>query len=103
MKEKLTESKLREIIKEEIEMFNEEENNIQYTVVLFGGSIGDKPIRSIRDLIGKSIIDNKKIFNNIDDAKEKAKRMNKILSPGEKKYYRMKYKVVKVKDNKYIK
>ena len=47
-------------------------------VTLTGGSIGSKP--------------STKIFETEIEAKEYAKRMNKILSPGEKSYYKMKYK-----------
>jgi len=54
-------------------------------VILKGGSIGSKPS------VGKEFTG--------DDADTKAKeyaaRMNKILSPGEKSYYKMKYVVVK--------
>jgi hypothetical protein len=38
-----------------------------------------------------------------EKASEKVKRMNKDLSPGEKKYYKLRYIVVPVKDNKFIK
>ncbi len=31
-----------------------------------------------------------------EEAMAKRKRMNKILSPGEKKYYKMKYTIVKI-------
>lgn len=47
-------------------------------VTLSGGSIGCKPSTSV--------------FNTTEEAKAYAKRMNKILSPGEKTYYKMKYK-----------
>jgi len=51
-----------------------------YLVYLKGGSIGQK--KSVKD------------FNNKDEAKAYAKRMNKQLTPGEKGYYGMKYVVI---------
>lgn len=36
------------------------------------------------------------VFENKEDAKGKAKRLNKLLSVGEKKFYKCKYKVVEV-------
>lgn len=36
-------------------------------------------------------------YDDIESAREKAKRMNKILSPGEKKYYQLKYVVERIK------
>jgi len=55
---------------------------------LQGGSIGDN-----RD---KSPIGGEK-FPTRALAQEKAKRMTKALSPGEKKYYKMKYTVKPIK------
>ena len=49
-----------------------------YGVFRKGGSIGEK-----RD--DKPI----KVFTSKEEAKEYAKRMRKLLSPGEKKYYRL--------------
>ena len=55
-----------------------------------GGSIGEKP--------GKAIA----TFDDEQDAKDKAKRMNKLLSPGEKKYYGISYKVRQVESKQQI-
>jgi hypothetical protein len=75
----------------------------QYAVVLTGGSIGDKSRpRDARGYIGMDA-SSEDLYTK-DKAKEKADRMNKtVLSPGEKKYYKLKYIVVPVKDNKFIK
>jgi hypothetical protein len=54
-------------------------------VVALGGSIGSKQPRVIRE------------FEDHNVAKDYAKRMRSYLSVGEKKYYSMTYKVVKVK------
>lgn len=51
-------------------------------VFLKGGSVGEK--RS-----GKPV----EVHKNIDDAKAQAKRLNKLLSPGEKQHYGLKYHV----------
>lgn len=40
-----------------------------------------------------------KTFDTYEEAKEYASRMNKQLSPGEKEYYKIKYKAVKTKTN----
>ena len=56
-----------------------------HRVIRTGGSIGEQ---------GK---DN--VVSDHDDAESamaKARRMNKLLSPGEKKYYKIKYKVQKI-------
>jgi hypothetical protein len=75
----------------------------QYAVVLTGGSIGDKPRpRDAKGYIGMDA-SGEDLYTK-DKAKEKADRMNKtVLSPGEKKHYKLKYIVVPVKDNKFIK
>lgn len=54
-------------------------------VVALGGSIGSKQPRVIRQ------------FEDHSEAKDYAKRMRSYLTVGEKKYYGMTYKVVKVK------
>lgn len=56
-------------------------------VFLSGGSVGEK--RS-----GKPV----EVHKNIDDAKAQAKRLNKLLSPGEKQNYRLKYHVKPVEE-----
>jgi hypothetical protein len=73
----------------------------QYAVVLTGGSIGDKPRpRDARGYVGMDA-SNEELLTK-EKASEKVKRMNKDLSPGEKKYYKLRYIVVPVKDNKFI-
>lgn len=56
----------------------------KWQVRLHGGSIGEKR-SSEGSLTGE--------HSDEISAKDHAKRMNKILSPGEKKYYGLKYKV----------
>ena len=72
-------------------MTTQSNQNESWTVYLKGGSVGS---------IDKAIEDGKyhpkygkiqQTFDSKEEAEEKAKRMNKLLSPGEKKYYRMKY------------
>ncbi len=72
----------------------------EYGLVMLGGSIGEKPIRSVAELKGKTVVD-PKVFPSIEKAKENAKRMNGYLSPGEKKYYGLKYVVAEIEDGKY--
>ena len=72
----------------------------EYTVALLGGSIGSKPIRSVRELRGIEVIDPNGISSK-EKAKENAKKMNGYLSPGEKKYYGLKYVVAEVENGKY--
>jgi hypothetical protein len=70
---------------------NEDALDEGHGVFLKGGSIGTKHDSN------KPI----KVHDNLEDAKAHAKRMNKLLSPGEKNYYRMKYHVKQV-DEGYI-
>ena len=65
---------------------------MKYVVVSKGGSIGGDKTGYNADLEGTVIA----AFNTKEEAKEKAFRMNKILSPGDKKYYGMKYTVVQI-------
>lgn len=71
-----------------------------FDVVMLGGSIGEKPIRSLSQLKGQDVI-SREIFVDKEEAKAYAKRRNKMLSPGEKKYYRIKYVVAAVSNGKY--
>ena len=64
-------------VMEEVELDEE-----GHGVFLKGGSVGEK--RS-----GKPV----EVHSNIDDAKAQAKRLNKLLSPGEKQHYGLKYHV----------
>ena len=74
-----------------------------YAVMLTGGSVGDKS--RPRDAKGYVVMDVDKAewLMSLDNAKEKAKRMNANLSPGEKKHYGLKYVVVPAKGGKFIK
>jgi hypothetical protein len=77
------------------------EELIQYTTVMLGGSIGEKPIRSLRDLKGTPLGKFNEIYDSKDDAKVSARKSNKLLSPGEKEYYGISYKVAEVIDGKF--
>ena len=64
-----------------------EENNHSgteelYAVIRLGGSVGEKNYSIVGDNLSH------------DEAIDMAKRYRKMLSPGEKKYYRITYKVV---------
>jgi len=76
---------------------NEAEDN-QYGVVQLGGSVGEKTVSSLRELKGKP---SPKQTLSYEDAKEKAKQMNKQVSAGEKKHYGIKYVVAGVADGKF--
>jgi hypothetical protein len=78
-----------------------ENDNIQYACVLLGGSIGNKSISNIKSLKDEEVMDLDRLFDSKEKAKEKVDRMNKILSPGEKKYYGMEYVIAEVINNKY--
>ena len=64
-----------------------------YGVYRKGGSIGERD-KSDHPKHGKLT----KTFDSADEAKSHAKGMNKVLSPGEKTYYRMKYHVKAIKE-----
>jgi hypothetical protein len=68
---------------------HEMSEDMLYMVVVKGGSIGSK--KGNTDSKGRSIV-SKSMSR--EEAKDKAKRMNKQLSPGEKEYYRMRYSAV---------
>ena len=53
-----------------------------YAVIQLGGSIGEKNYSIVKDNLSH------------DEAIDMAKRYRKLLSPGEKKYYRITYKAV---------
>jgi hypothetical protein len=57
-----------------------------------GGSVGEKNDHPRHGKLTKT-------FDSADDAKSHAKSMNKVLSPGDKKYYRMKYHVKPIKED----
>ena len=70
----------------------------QFAIVLVGGSIGatDSFPVFVRGQWGTIV----GTSNDKEELKVKAKRMNKYLSPGERKYYRMKYTVVELTRSK---
>jgi hypothetical protein len=75
--------------------------SVEYAVVLTGGSIGDKPRpRDARGYVGMDASGEELLTK--EKANERAKRMNKDLSPGEKKFYKLKFIVVPVSNNKFI-
>jgi len=79
-----------------------QEDDIQYAAVMLGGSIGQKNIRSKRELKGIPVADLNSVFSELSEAKAKASRMNRdVLTPGEKNYYGLKYVVAEVLDGKY--
>ena len=65
-------------------------NEEKFEVYMTGGSIGNKKKGKPRE---------SDIFTDKKDASAKAKRMNKALSPGEKKYYKISYKVRPIKES----
>ena len=76
-----------------------------FTVVLVGGSVGERRVRSRTELRGKAPVEGTKIFDERKAATQVAARMNKTLSPGEKKYYGMKYvscEIVELAGKKYF-
>ena len=93
---KLTKSKLKEIIREEIQKLNEADKldlNKAYGVFLRGGSIGSGKGQYIDIKTGAKLV---YTYDSEAEAKNRAKRNNKRLSPGEKKYYRMRYTAVEM-------
>lgn len=75
------------------------EETEQYIVKMVGGSVGTKNPSNAKGYKGYKLTDEDTLMSQ-EKAKEKAKRMNKNLSPGEKKYYGIKYVVLKVEGNK---
>lgn len=66
----------------------------QFALVMIGGSIGSKGSAPI--FIGRDMGNIIETSNDKDSLVEKAKRMRKALSPGERKYYGLNYKVVEL-------
>jgi hypothetical protein len=60
-------------------------SEVRFGVIHTGGSIGENPHIPLRDT-----------FADKKEAKAKAMRMNALLSAGEKKYYKIRYKVIEV-------
>jgi len=77
------------------------ESESQYAVVQKGGSIGEKSIRAVSDLRGMKVAPKEKLYDDKAAAKEKVKSMNKLLSPGEKKHYGIRYITAEVVNGKY--
>ena len=65
-----------------------EDQGVKYGVFSKGGSIGSDP-----EHLRKPV----KVFDTPEEAKEYAKRMRKLLSPGERKYYGLGYVTKKIK------
>ena len=89
-----------EIITEATNITEATEDGFQYATALKGGSIGERSIGGAYDLKGMQVKGNTSVKDTKAEAKEEAKRRNKMLSPGEKKYYGLKYIVVQVQDGK---
>ena len=64
------------------------ENVMKYGVTMRGGSIGERIGRYSKK--GRLIVAE---FATKEEAQEKARRLRKLLSPGEKKYYGIGYSV----------
>lgn len=84
------------MIKNFNDFLNEDKNNSEdltkpFAMVMSGGSIGEKRPSDILDKKGRKLI---KTFDTEELAKETTIRWNKMLSPGEKSHYGIKYSVV---------
>lgn len=64
----------------------------RYAVIFTGGSVADSERQKLR--YGNEHCSVYKDNLTADEAKALAKRWNSFLTPGEKKYYRMKYRAV---------
>lgn len=83
---KMTKNKLTEANDTDIDLSK------PFAVIAVGGSIGDNKTNYIPKYRGKVY----KTFDDVNDAKTYASRYRKMLSKGEKTYYGMSYKVVKL-------
>lgn len=95
-KKKLLENYLKRMIRTEIKRLNENDEldlDLPYWVIATGGSIGDQG-RGTTYIGGGIRGQIYKTFDDVDEAKDYAKRMRSYLSKGEKSYYKMGYKVV---------
>ena len=78
------------------------EKDGEYVVVLSGGSVGTSNNYAVSGQHATLyMIDDNKFVGSYDECKEYASRSNKGLSAGEKKYYRMRYKVIALNSLKY--
>lgn len=75
--------------------------NSGFGVARIGGSIGEKNISDKSDLKGVVAPKDKAIYADKTAAEKEAKSFNSALSPGDKKYYGIKYVVAEIKDGKY--
>lgn len=73
-----------------------------YAVMLTGGSIGEGRPKDAKGFVGQDVAADEDVVT-FEQGVEKVKRMNKMLSPGEKQYYKLKYVLVPVKNKKIIK
>ena len=102
---KITKSKLKQIIREEIQSLKEaydyDKLDIKkpYGVFLLGGSIGSGSGAFIDRKTGAKLVST---FDDEGNAKRIAKTRNRRLSPGEKKFYGMKYTAIKMSRVKLI-
>ena len=93
-----------------LETLNEGEINYKtdkYALVLAGGSLGSGR-NSLNCFVGSGMASIIETGNDKDELVETKKRRNKQLSPGEKSYYKMSYKVIeltpaKIKEIDYLK
>jgi len=98
---KITKNELNKMINESVQTkLNEAEKILanSWAVVLKGGLIGEKSIRNVRALKGLPVVDTKHTYQTYEEAVNYKKQMNKLLSPGEKKYYGLLYIVAGIKD-----
>ncbi len=93
---KITKSQLKSIIHEVIEESKTSQEQVKYSVALQGGTIGEINIMSKQQLKGIKAKDIFPLYDSKSEALEYVSRLNKQLSPGEKKYYNLKYIVVEV-------
>ena len=103
---KITKSQLKKIIREEIQSLKEAydydkvDQTKPYGVFLLGGSIGSGSGAFIDRKTGAKLV---ATFDNENNAKRIAKTRNRRLSPGEKKYYGMRYSAKKMSTIKLVK
>lgn len=90
-------NRLKELIREEVRKVLKEADTIDktkpYGVIATGGSIGSSRSDNYMSKYRGRLV---ATFDDANEAKEYAKRMKTYLTPGEKKYYMMSYKVVKL-------
>lgn len=87
----------RKLIREEIQKVLTEENDESidlskpYAVIVKGGSIGGSRENYLPQYGGTIVA----TFDTVEDAKKYASGRRKMLSPGDRSYYKMTYNVVK--------